>query len=163
MIGLICIGLLGLGTIVFITRSNQAQEAVTIADTPTPIPPTFTPTLTPSATPTETPLPTPTSTSVVSPGGNAQPADTSAEEPPAETPTTNPNVTPTNTLVLQPTETGTPGPTATPAASAQIPTSGGILGADNEILVWAGIGLLLLLTVGVANHLKSTSPKNYSD
>lgn len=160
MIGLICIGLLGLGAIILLTRSNQAQNAVAVADTPTPIPPTFTPTTTPSATPTETPLPTSTSTPVVRSGNDAQPADVPASESPAETATTNPNVTPTNTLVLQPTGTGTPAPTSTPAASAQIPTSGGVLGADNEILVWAGVSLLLLLTVGVANHLKSTSPKN---
>jgi hypothetical protein len=35
-----------------------------------------------------------------------------------------------------------------------MPGSGGVLPADNEVLVWAGLGLLVLLLVGVTGRLK---------
>ncbi|MEW5957322.1 MAG: hypothetical protein AB1801_06340, partial [Chloroflexota bacterium] len=107
MLGLICIGLMGLGAYVFFTLSNRAQEAAAVATPPTIILPTFTPTGTPTATPTETPLPTPTSTPVVKVDSEAEVAETPA--PPAEEPTTDSNATPTNTRVVQaPTETPLP-------------------------------------------------------
>ena len=144
MLGLICIGLMGLGGVLFFTLNNRAQEAAVIAVTPTVILPTFTPTGTPTATPTETPLPTSTSTPVIKvsegEGGG-----------------TTPHPTPTNTGVLQPaTET----PTPTPAAAAEMPSSGGVLSAgQNSYLIWAGLGLVFLLIVGVVKQFRSFSPK----
>jgi len=176
LIGLICIGLMGLGAIIFLTRSNQAQESVVAQPTATFLPPTPTLTDTPSATPTETPLHTPTATMVISNQPDQQPTPAADQAQPAtetptpgdaqpatETPTLDPNITPTNTLVLQtPTQAATPAgtPVATPTApTAQIPTSGGILAADeNGFLIWAGLILLAALSLGVANYLTSPPP-----
>ncbi len=155
MLGLICIGLMGLGGVLFFTMNNRAQEAAVVAATPTVILPTFTPTGTSTATPTETPLPTSTSTPVIKVNEGEEGATTPAS--PAEEPTINPNATPTNTRVLQPaTET----PTPTPAAAAEMPSSGGVLSAgQNSYLIWAGLGLVFLLIVGVVKQFRSFSPK----
>jgi hypothetical protein len=54
-------------------------------------------------------------------------------------------------------EPPTPIATATAAATgeaAAMPGSGGILPAENGFLVWAGVGLLVLLIVGVTGRLK---------
>ena len=89
MIGLICIGLMGLGGVVFFTISNRVQEAVAVPASPTLILPTLTPTGTATATPTETPLPTATSTPVVNlEGGEAG----TAEVTPAPVADTEPSV-----------------------------------------------------------------------
>jgi len=152
MLGLICIGLMGLGSYVAFTISNRAQEAAAVAATPTIILPTFTPTGTPTPTPTETPLPTSTSTPVIR---DEEMAETTAA--PAEEGTVDPNATPTNTRVLQPpTET----PTPTPSPAAEMPGSGGVLRmGQNGSLVWAGIGLVLLLIAGMVQQMRSPSQK----
>jgi len=149
MIGLICIGLMGLGGVVFFTVSNRAQEVAVGPASPTVILPTFTPTGTPTATPTETPLPTPTSTPVIS----LDEGEVTPVSPPAgDTPTTDPDATPTNTRVVE-SSTATPTPTPTPAAAAEMPDSGGVLSTErNGFLVWAGIGLVVLLFVGVVKQ-----------
>jgi hypothetical protein len=153
MIGLICIGLMGLGGVVFFTVSNRAQEAAVGPASPTVILPTFTPTGTPTATPTETPPPTPTSTPVIS-------SDEGEVPPSGDIPTTDPNATPTNTRVVQ-SSTATTTPTATPAAAAEMPDSGGVLSVEqNGFLVWAGIGLVVLLLVGVVKQFGLISSRS---
>ncbi len=159
MIGLICIGLMGLGGVIYWTRSSRAQESAAVIPTATPIPPTFTPTSTFTATPTDTPLPTPTGTPVINNNGGEEATATPGEaEAPTDTPTPDLESTPTNTRVLQtPTETTTPTPTSSPAA--EMPEGGGVLPASgNGFLIWAGVVLLVLLTVGVANHLRPSAP-----
>ena len=79
---------------------------------------------------------------------------------PSETPTTDPNVTPTNTLVLQTPTSETPVPPPTSIAQAppvQIPQGGGVLAGSNSFLMWAGVGVLVLLIVGLINYLRSPS------
>lgn len=172
--GLICVGLLGLGSVLALRRANQAQTAVVQA-TPVVVvtPPTFTPspTITPiPPTATDTPEPTPTSTLVVGP--TPQEAAVSATEPVflfgtptaapnvplADTATPDPNVTPTNTLVLRTPEAGTPVPPAVAVnPPAQIPHGGGVLPGDKGFLVWAGLGVLVLLILGLINYLRSPS------
>jgi hypothetical protein len=80
---------------------------------------------------------------------------------PTETPTVDPNVTPTNTLVLRTPEAGTstPAPVAV-NPPAQIPQGGGILPGDDGFLIWAGLGVLLLLIFGLINYLRS--PTSFS-
>jgi hypothetical protein len=185
MIGLICIGLMGLGAVIFINSNNQAQEAVVQPlPTFTALPPTVTPTDTPSATATNTPLPTPTGTPVVQRGDEqpaSVPSDAEAEdstpEPEAteegglQLPTVTPGgatLTPTNTAVVQPptsiaSVTGTvpPDSVSTPDAVSQIPNSGGIISPANpNFLIWAGVALLLTLTLGAVYHFKSSPPEN---
>ena len=166
MVGLICIGLMGLAGVIAVTFNRQAQEAAVELPTPTAIPLTFTPTSTVSPTPTETPLPTPTGTPVVGGGGDEQEAAAAPDEaePPEEASPDDLEVTPTNTLVLQtPTETATPAVTATPTllADVQIPASGGVLPAKgNGFLAWAGVVLLLLLILGAVHHLRSLTPNS---
>jgi len=174
LVGLTCLGLLGLGAALFLRQNNQAQQeaaAVTIeAPPPTPLP-TDTP-LPPPPTDTPTPLPTPTGTLVVS-NIEGQPA---AEEDQTFTiedflpqPTEPPlpeDATPTSTLVVQ---SGVPASeTATPAAGGdelaevsppvEMPPGGGVLPAErHNAVLWAGIALLLTLVVGVAVRLKSSA------
>lgn len=185
LIGLICIGLMGLGAVMFLNRSNQAQQsAVEPLPTFTALPPTITPTDTPSATATNTPLPTATGTPVVQRGdeqpasvpGDAE-AEDSTPEPEAtaegglQLPTVTPGgatLTPTNTAVVQPptsiaavTGTVPPDSVSTPDAVSQIPNSGGIIPPANpNFLIWAGAGLLLILTLGAVYHFKSSPPEN---
>jgi len=161
MIGLICIGLMGLGGVVFFTVSNRAQEAAVVSVSPTVILPTFTPTGTPTATPTDTPLPTPTSTPVIkSDEGDEAAAVTPDTSPPGDTPTIDPNATPTNTRVVQ-TTAETPTPTATPAAAAEMPSSGDVLSVErNGFLIWAGIGLVVLLVVGLVKQFSLISSRS---
>jgi hypothetical protein len=181
LIGLICIGLMGLGAVIFLSRNNQAQDSVAQPlPTFTSLPPTITPTDTPSATATNTPLPTPTGTPVVQRGdqqpasapGEAQAGDTTPEPEATEEegglqlPTVTPGgatLTPTNTAVVQPPTsiaaavTGT----ATPGAVSQIPNSGGIIPpANSNFLIWAGAGLLLILTLGAIYRFKSSPPEH---
>jgi hypothetical protein len=174
LVGLICIGLMGLGGVLLITRNTRAEEEQARAATlqpPTPIPPTNTPTSTITPTPTNTPEPTPTSTQVVSNQGQpAQEEIPPQPEEPTETPEQTPEdseeaiaqadegegqaehdadlpaVTPTNTLVVE-------APAATEALAAEatpgppeVPVSGGILSqANNAFLFWAAGGVLLIL------------------
>lgn len=179
LIGLICIGLMGLGAVMFYTRSNQAQQsAVEPLPTFTPLPPSVTPTDTPSATATNTPLPTPTGTPVV-PRGDEQPASVpdnaqtgdgtpepeATEEGGLQLPTVTPGgatLTPTNTAVVQPpTSIVAVTGTTTPDAVSQIPNSGGIIPPANpNFLIWAGVGLLLILTLGAVYHFKSSPTEN---
>jgi hypothetical protein len=161
---LICVGLLGLGAFLAMRQANQTQTEVVQA-TPVIVPqPTLTPT--PTITPipptaTNTPEPTPTPTLVVGP--TAQEAAASAPEVPlADTTTPNLNVTATNTLVLRTPEAGTPTPADVAAnPPAQIPQSGGVFPGDKGILVWAGLGLLILLILGLVHFLRS--PSSLSD
>ncbi len=198
MIGLICVGLMGLGAVIFVTRSSEAQETAAMPPPATPIPPTTTPTSIPSATPTETPLPTPTGTSVVDQAGEQEASTVDDTQALTETLITDSNATPTDTQLLQtpvntatlaatstrsptgqaptatatlaatssPTPTGqsppatvAPAATSSPTLAAQMPKSGGALPANGDgVLIWAGLGLLLLLVLGVAGHLRSSSP-----
>jgi cytoskeletal protein RodZ len=158
LVGLICIGLLGLGGVVWWTRTSQIVEEAAIPPTPTPIPPTLTPTSTPSPAPTETPLPTATSTPVV-------PIDGGEETglPPEGGEET--DAAPTGTRVLEgataiptvepptPIATTTAGAEAT-AEAAEMPGSGGVLPTENGFLIWAGVGLLVVLIVGVTGRFK---------
>ena len=71
LLGLVCIGLVGLAGIIYVIQTNQAQEAAS-APSPTVVIPIPTPTPltpTPTSTHTPTPLPTPTGTSVVNNNG----------------------------------------------------------------------------------------------
>jgi cytoskeletal protein RodZ len=157
LMGLICVGLIGLGGVIYVTRVSQAQEVAQEAPPPAtatslPPSPTVTPTPLPTDTPpppTETPLPTATSTQVVSRGEAEEAAaalnSTSTEtgagpasqaSPIAGGPTAIP------TLVLQtPTTVAPPIPTTGEKLS---PASGGIS------LVIVGFGLLCLLILGAA-------------
>ena len=155
MIGLICIGLMGLGGVVYFTMNSRLQEEAAIPPTPTPIPPTPTLTATSTPTPTETPLPTSTPTRVIPVEGG--PTE-SSQTPVVEEGT----ATPTGTRIL---EAATPGagvgettPTSTPAVA--MPGGGGVLQAGNGLLGWAGVGVLLLLVLGVVNHFKLFSPRS---
>jgi hypothetical protein len=40
---------------------------------------------------------------------------------------------------------------------AQIPQGGGVLPDGNGFLIWAGVGVLLLLILGLINYLRSPS------
>jgi hypothetical protein len=171
VLGLICIGLLGLGFFFAFVRQPGLPDEVVQA-TPVLLNPTFTltPTFTPiPPTPTNTSEPTPTGTLVVGP--TAQEAAIPDTQPPTETPTTDPNVTPTetptvdpnitatNTLVLRTPPAGTPVPAApaVQAPPAQIPQGGGVLAGGHSFLIWAGVGVLLLLIIGLINYLRSPS------
>lgn len=153
------------------------QPTFTPSPTITPIPPT----------PTDTPLPTPTPTLVVNPNaqevaddarptevplpsifgndgetpsapeGEAAPVETSVPEG-VEAPAA--QVSPTNTLVVQSPTAVALAPAGTPPAAstpAQIPLGGGVLPGGNSYLVWAGVGVLLLLIFGLINYLRSPS------
>lgn len=187
IVGLICIGLVGLGTVLSLRPlASPAEEAVVVAS-PVALQPTFTPspTITPiPPTPTNSPEPTATPTLVVNPNaqevaddarptevplssifgddeastpapaGEAAPVETTipeAEAVPGEAPAV--QASPTNTLVIQsPTPAGTLAAVAPPA---QIPQGGGVLPEGNSFLVWAGVGVLLLLIFGLINYLRS--------
>jgi len=142
LIGLICIGLLGLGAVLTWSQFNKTAQEAALQPTAaaTPFPPTLTPTTTPSPTPTDTPEPTPTGTLVVSAAGDkAQPT------PPLAT--VDPNATATNTPVLRTTATNTPvvvSGTATP----ELPGSGGVLTPTSRAtLLWVGAALVLVLLI----------------
>jgi len=149
LIGLICIGLVGLTGVLYLNQSNSAQEQAALQPTPidTPIPPTFTPTPTLTNTPTNTPEPTPTGTPVVKPEG-----ETDGEELPGQENGGTTDVTATSTSVLGNGETA--GLTPTPITIESTPTpiivpgSGGVLPTTtNGVLVWFGGGVLLVLIV----------------
>lgn len=170
MIGLICIGLLGLGGVLFAIQSNRAQEqaaAETAAIPPTPIPPTNTPTSTTTPTPTNTPEPTATSTPVVDGEAVAQQEVIEPEEDVVVVEIDGIDegeqvvgtgedveavaVTPTSTLVVAvvaPTDS-TSAQLATPAAPAEIiPSSGGVRPpADSHFLLLIAGGLVVVLFV----------------
>lgn len=155
LIGLICIGLLGLSGVLFFTQANRAQQEVVAVqpEVPTSPPPTFTPTPTDTATPTITPEPTPTSTPVVAPDADSAaqtdvqpetedttgqpPDDTGAEQPGAQV-----EGTATSTVVVATPVATAVVPTVTPA---MVPSSGGVLSTDNGFLLWAGGSFLLIL------------------
>ena len=156
MIGLICIGLVGLGGVGFFLFSNRAQEAAMVPPTSTPILPTFTPTFIPTPPPTDTPLPTPLATNVV-PGqpGPEVTEPVSEDGLPIATATSDAAATPTNTLVV-PASAHTPVPEGEAAGEveAAMPGSGGILPVEQGVLAWAGIGVLILLIIGVVNYYR---------
>jgi hypothetical protein len=152
MIGLICIGLVGLGGVGFFIFNNRAQEAAVVPPTFTPILPTFTPTYVPTPTATNTPLPTPLATMVVAgqPGPDEAIAAPTADEvaPDAE-------VTPTNTRVV-PLDTPVPVVEIEDNEDVEVamPGSGGVLSVEQGVLAWAGIGVLILLVIGVVNYYR---------
>lgn len=160
LLGLICIGLMGLGGVLFLMQSNRAAEQAALpTDTPTPFPPTFTPTSTLTPTPTDTPEPTPTGTMVVPIGGQSTTPDTDT----GPTATVDPNATATNTPVIR-TATATTvstdqsgaaaGTTATPD---NIPSSGGVLPtASSSALLWLGAFVVaMLIAFGAVHRLRS--------
>jgi len=156
LIGLICIGLVGLTSVLYLTQSNSAQEKAALQPTPidTPFPPTFTPSPTLTNTPTETPEPTPTGTPVIKVGGETENDGTTI-------PSLNATATSTSVLGngdaagLTPTPIiieGTPTPIIIPGSGGVLPT------ATNGILVWLGGGVLLVLVVfGLFNRGKAPS------
>ncbi len=147
MIGLICIGLMGLSAVLFLTSQNRgAQEVAVVLPTDTPPLPTFTATSTETATPTLTPEPTATATRVV-----ALPGEEAAQPGPGEALPPDPNATPTATLVIQPpvTEITPPVVVSTPG----LPPGGGELLIQNSYLAWFGLGVLALLAFGAIRHL----------
>ena len=163
LIGLICIGLMGLGGVLFFTQSNRAQEiaaAQTAAVPATVVPPTDTPTSTITPTPTFTPEPTSTSTPVVS-GETAAQVDepTQEEESGSDQPPEGEGgeagnavaVTPTSTMVVQSTTPASEAESAvsTPAAPSEVmPSSGGILPVTSRgYLLWISGGLVVVLLV----------------
>ncbi len=182
IVGLICIGLVGLGTVLSLRPGSNPVEQAAVAS-PVPLQPTFTPspTITPiPPTPTDTPLPTPTPTLVVNPNAQEVADDARPTEVPlpkmfgrdgTETPESGVEgapavpgeapaveVSPTNTLVVQSPTAVALAPVGTaPAVAppAQIPQGGGVLPDGNGFLVWAGVGVLLLLIFGLINYLRS--------
>ncbi len=172
-IGLICVGVVGLA-FVYLTVFSQPQAEPVIAVAPTsdqPAPPTATPTntATPSPTATETPLPTATGTPVIGSGDNVGAEDAEASEDgealetesdsllPTARPTLDPSeVTPTNTRVIQDAvenqASDTEG-TSEDDAPEEMPVGGGVVSEDNVYLMWAGIGTLIFLIVGLMSRL----------
>ncbi len=159
LIGLICIGLMGLGGVFFVIQSNRAQEAAALqpVETSTPFPPTFTPTPSPTFTPTDTPEPTSTSTPVVrtaTPASEDASGAISGQAVDAETPAaagaTEPDTTPTSLVDATAADT-TPTPEIVPGSGGVLPTaSGGVV---------AGMGgavLLLLVVSGVIYRHRTT-------
>jgi hypothetical protein len=166
LIGLICIGLMGLGGVLYFIQSNRDQQlAAQATNTATPFPPTFTPTATATPTATDTPEPTPTPTLVVTTpaveenggqvsgqtdgetlatptGGAAQPIEPSAA---------------TETAVAA---AGQVSPSVTPET---VPGSGGVLVGDSKdsVFLAGGIILAFLIFSGVIYWRKTgTHPAN---
>lgn len=204
IIGLICIGLVGMSLALFRLQASLQQEQIAQAPAAPVVIPTVTPTptLTPiPPTPTDTPLPTSTPTLVVNPNAQqaaneqrptevvltanpfTQPIGTPTPEigtEMAQAPTTEPEtevtpatepetqaapttdlvITPTNTRVIQTPTAMALAPAATPPL-AQIPQGGGVLPASDGLLLWAGLGVLLLLIWGLISYLRS--PSSLSD
>lgn len=146
LIGLICIGLMGLGGVLFLVQSNRAQEEAALLPeaTATPFPPTFTPTPTSTFTPTNTPEPTFTSTPVIrtpTPGAEEASSDVSAQV--VETVETAPG-TPVESPTAGQLDGGAADTTPTPAV---VPGSGGVLPATSSGTIAGVSGLVLLLLV----------------
>lgn len=138
---------MGLAGVLFYTMSSEAQEEVAVLPTPTPIPPTPSPTSTQTATPTETPLPTPTGTPVIPINGG-------------EAPTVEPDATrllESTAEITDFTPVAPPTPIATTPPTEEMPGSGGVLPSEKGILIWAGLGLMVLLIIGVSNHFRNQS------
>ncbi len=158
LVGLICIGLMGLAGVLFYTMSSEAQEEVAVLPTPTPIPPTPSPTSTQTATPTETPLPTPTGTPVIPINGGEEGGTPS--EGAGEAPTVEPDATrllESTAEITDFTPVAPPTPIATTPPTEEMPGSGGVLPSEKGILIWAGLGLMVLLIIGVSNHFRNQS------
>jgi nitrate reductase NapE component len=181
LLGLICIGLVGLGGAVYLYQTNFAEQAA--LPTPTIIIPveTATNTSTPTLVPTETPLPTATGTKVVAVSGeevsveDQVPAEGSTQTP-VEEPTTTPTealalptaedqevATATSTMVIEvPTSESESAPTeeigATPTATTapEMPGSGGVMPASGNFLIWIGIAVLAILLLGVWKQSRSS-------
>lgn len=165
LVGLMCLGLVGLGGFLFLRQSSQAQEQAAALPTPDIIPPTPEPTNTPLPPPptdTPTPPPTPTGTSVVSIAGGEEAVVVETEAPQTiedfmpvatETPADG-SVTPTNTPVIRNDGDATPvsdsGNADLTAPPAEMPQGGGVLSdRQNSPLIWAGLLVLVALLVGV--------------
>jgi hypothetical protein len=158
LVGLICIGLMGLAGVLFYTMSSEAQEEVAVLPTPTPIPPTPSPTSTQTATPTETPLPTPTGTPVIPINGGEEggtPPEGAGEAPTVEPDAT--RVLESTAEITDFTPVAPPTPIATTPPTEEMPGSGGVLPTENGILIWVGLGLMVLLIIGVSNHFRNQS------
>jgi len=168
LLGLICIGLVGLGGAVYLYQSTFAEQAA--LPTPTVIVPveTATNTSTPSPTPTETPLPTPTGTRVIVVDGEQVPeatdelAATPTEGLALPTAEEEIEATATSTMVVETPTSESESPaeetTLTPAATSvpEMSGSGGILSASGGFLVWIGVAVLGVLLFGVWRQSRST-------
>ena len=166
LLGLVCVGLLGLGAVIYMLQARQAEQAAIPTATIFIPPPTPTYTSTPTTPPTLTPLPTPTATLVVNNQGQqaaAQATPIPSTEEPGASPTatsmlpqaTEPvEVTATSTMVVQ---SPTPEVSSTPATAPVVPESGGVLLADSTFLWWVGLALLLVLGVGAVLRFKPAS------
>ena len=163
LIGLICIGLVGLGGVFILTQQTRLQEVAALQPTlpPTPLPPTFTPTTTPTLPATDTPEPTPTGTLVI------QPAAVTVSEEVVETPIS--GATPTNTPILRTTPTSTPrpgeilpteAPTSTPPPPDTNPASGGVLATpSSQVVAWLGVIVLGVLLGYALRYAKQHSSR----
>ncbi len=149
---------MGLAGVLFYTMSSEAQEEVAVLPTPTPIPPTPSPTSTQTATPTETPLPTPTGTPVIPINGGEEggtPSEGAGEAPTVEPDAT--RVLESTAEITDFTPVAPPTPIATTPPTEEMPGSGGVLPSEKGILIWAGLGLMVLLIIGVSNHFRNQS------
>jgi len=171
---------MGLGAALYLRQSNRQQEQAALATPVPPIIPTATPspTFTPiPPTATNTPEPTSTATLVV----NTEATKIAQATFQASNPITASlsmflhNKTPTPgvgtavastsggeaTAVLPPTPIGgttvaPPTPIATTLPS-QIPQGGGVLPAGDDFLIWAGLGVLVLLIIGAFNYRRASA------
>jgi cytoskeletal protein RodZ len=154
LIGLICIGLMGLSGVLFVVQQNREQDTAMLepTSTATPFPPTFTPTSTFTPTPTDTPEPTPTGTMVVT---TPDSAPISAQATGEEVEVSAADMTATAMAVqASETDTGQAAGEATPlppqSTPDTAPNSGGVLTPTSQqpILWAAGLLLLILLAAG---------------
>jgi cytoskeletal protein RodZ len=150
LIGLICIGLMGLGGVLFVIQQNRSQEAAMLnpTATATPFPPTFTPTSTFTPTPTDTPEPTSTSTPVITTPEPEATAEVSSQDvgEVATVTLSAADLTATAQYTSVSTVT-TEAPDAQAAATPDtgLPGSGGVLeGTTQQPVLWAG-GLLVII------------------
>jgi hypothetical protein len=156
LIGLICIGLMGLGGVLYFIQSNRDQQlAAQATNTPTPFPPTFTPTATATPTATDTPEPTPTPTPVVTtPAATEDTGEMTGENG--------------GDMLVEATESveanaatetavAAAGQVSASVTPETVPSSGGVLVGDSKdsLLLVGGLILAILILSGVIYWRKS--------
>ncbi|GEM_PF-4263729 len=181
LLGIICLGLVGVSGTFYFLRVQRAQGQVAVAPsavvifTATPIPPTATLKATNTSEPTSTGTPVivegPTSVGqVITKIVVAATSTSTSNSTPSQmiTPTIQMTVTPTKQTIITPTNTttatlatkitGNVTPTSTALAVVPLkvmPEGGGILLPNGEnLLVGAGVATLLLIILGLFNHLR---------
>jgi nitrate reductase NapE component len=171
LLGLICIGLVGLAGAIYLYQTTFAEQAA--IPSPTIVVPvaTATNTSTPSPVPTQTPLPTATGTRVVVEGAEVATAENQVSDTVEATPTQGlalPTAadegvpTATSTLVVADTpgagSESTPETATTPAATAspEMPGSGSVLSSNGGFLIWVGMALLAALLFGIWRQFRTS-------